>query len=297
MDSNRTTLKEYARGIVGGLLFSLPLIYTEEMWWRGFTAAPYNLIIYIVVTFLLLLGFNKYSGTRKGGSFLELCHESVEEIGLAFLTSFIFLLLISEVTFQMSIMEILGKVVVESMAVAIGISVGTAELGQKNEEDDQTQEGQESSESTETEGNQKEDDEMEDDAESGLGGLVSMVVLSLCGAVLFSSPVAPTLEIPKIAMALSTIHQVLLLILALLLSIVITYFSDFIGSKKNKIGLFEMFLHTMIGFLAAISSAFFLLWFFGRVNGHEYDLVIAQVIVLCIPGIIGASAGRLLIKA
>ena len=68
MDSNRTTLKEYARGIVGGLLFSLPLIYTEEMWWRGFTAAPYNLIIYIVVTFLLLLGFNKYSGTRKGGS-------------------------------------------------------------------------------------------------------------------------------------------------------------------------------------------------------------------------------------
>lgn len=296
MYSNRKTLKEYARGIVGGLLFSLPIIYTEEMWWRGFTAAPYNLILYIVATFLLLLGFNKYSGTRKGGSFLELCHESVEEIGLAFLTSFVFLLLISEITFQMSVMEILGKVVVESMAVAIGISVGTAELGQKND-DDQTQEDQESSGTSETGDQQKEDDEVKDDAGSHLSGLISLAILSLCGAVLFSSPVAPTLEIPKIAMSLSPIHQILLLILALILSIVITYFSDFIGSKRKKTGVFEMILHTMIGLLAAISSSFFLLWFFGRINGHEYDLVIAQVIVLSIPGIIGASAGRLLIKA
>lgn len=290
MDSNITTLKEYGRGIVGGLLFSLPLIYTEEMWWQGFTAAPYILIIYIAVTFLLLIGFNKYSGTRKGGSMLELCHESVEEIGLAFLTSFGFLLLIGEITFQMSVMEILGKVVVVSMAVAIGISVGTAELGQKNDEDDENQESQESEDTDK-------DSEKDKDPEPGLSGLISMVVLSLCGAILFSSSVAPTFEIPKIAIGISVLHQILLLVTGLLLSIVITYFSDFIGSRKEEIGIFEMILHTLIGFMAAIGSSFFLLWFFGRVNGFGLEVIVAQVIVLSIPGIIGASAGRLLIKA
>ena len=130
---------EYGRGIAGGLIFSLPLIYTSEMWLTGFIAQPFSLVIYILVTFLLLLGYNNYSGTRKGGTFMDLCHESVEEIGLAFLTSFIFLLLISQISFGMSLMEILGKVVIESMVVAIGISVGTAELGQRNEEEDEEQ--------------------------------------------------------------------------------------------------------------------------------------------------------------
>lgn len=30
------SLQEYARGIAGGLIFSLPLLYTMEVWWAGF---------------------------------------------------------------------------------------------------------------------------------------------------------------------------------------------------------------------------------------------------------------------
>ncbi|HEX4668040.1 MAG TPA: DUF2391 family protein, partial [Chthoniobacterales bacterium] len=30
------SLREYARGIAGGLMFSLPLLYTMEVWWTGF---------------------------------------------------------------------------------------------------------------------------------------------------------------------------------------------------------------------------------------------------------------------
>jgi hypothetical protein len=37
------SLQEYARGIAGGLLFSLPLIYTMEVWWAGFTSHPMRL--------------------------------------------------------------------------------------------------------------------------------------------------------------------------------------------------------------------------------------------------------------
>lgn len=290
MHTTKQTLKEYGRGIAGGLIFSLPLIYTSEMWQTGFLAHPLSLIIYILVTFMLLLGYNNYSGTRNEGSFQDLCHESVEEIGLAFLTSFIFLLLISQINFGMSLMEILGKVVIESMVVAIGISVGTAELGQRDEEEEEQRNSNGDTSESASENHDKTDEEAEDD------GLISMLVLSVCGAVLFASTIAPTEEILVIAVNSTPLHLVLMLLTALLLSIVITYFSDFIGSTKDETGLREMILHTLTGFLAAILSSFLLLWFFGRVDGNGHEIIIAQVIILTIPGIIGASAGRLLIK-
>lgn len=291
MQENKQTLKEYGRGVVGGLIFSLPLIYTMEMWWTGFIAQPHTLVICILITFLLLLGYNKYSGTRKGGTFKELCHESIEEVGLAFLTSFIFLLLISQINFGMSLMEILGKVVVESMVVAIGISVGTAELGQGNEEDQEAEHQKKNENSSNSVTN---DDKNENEAKDG--DLVSLLVLSICGAVLFASSVAPTEEILKIAATSTPVHLIFMLVAALLLSVVITYFSDFTGSRKEEIGFYEMILHTLIGFLAAIVSSFFLLWFFGRIEGNGHEIIIAQVIILAIPAIIGASAGRLIIK-
>jgi uncharacterized membrane protein len=50
------SLREYARGIAGGLMFSLPLLYTMEMWWAGFTSQPERLLLYIAATFALLIG-------------------------------------------------------------------------------------------------------------------------------------------------------------------------------------------------------------------------------------------------
>jgi len=47
------TLKQYGRGIAGGLLFSLPMLYTMEMWWAGFISSPLDLIIYLCVGILI----------------------------------------------------------------------------------------------------------------------------------------------------------------------------------------------------------------------------------------------------
>ena len=54
VQKNKETLKEYGRGVIGGLLFSLPLVYTMEVWWNGFTAPPAYLLTCVVVTFPLL---------------------------------------------------------------------------------------------------------------------------------------------------------------------------------------------------------------------------------------------------
>ena len=270
----KETLMEYGRGIVGGLIFSLPLIFTMEVWWSGFIASPGSLISAIIVTYILLLGYNRYAGMRKDTTFFDLCWDSVEEIGLAFIVSFVFLYLIGEISFNMSFDEIFGKIIIESMIVAIGISVGTAQLGASDNGDSG----------------------MEDDEKEAEPEFLGIVILSICGATLFASSMAPTDEVMEIAIASSTTRLLLIALLSLALSLVILHFSEFRGSNTGKTSMTAVVRTTTINYMIALIISFILLLFFGRVVDYGYEVILAQVIVLALPATMGASAGRLLIS-
>jgi uncharacterized membrane protein len=62
------SLKEYGRGLAGGLLFSLPMLYTQEMWRAGGLLGPERLLVGVLGTFLMLLGYNRFSGLRCDAS-------------------------------------------------------------------------------------------------------------------------------------------------------------------------------------------------------------------------------------
>ena len=209
---------------------------------------------------------------RKDTSFFDLCWDSIEEIGLAFIVSFIFLYLLGEISTNMSFDEIFGKTVIESMIVAIGISVGTAQLG------------------TETNDDSGIDDE--DDEPNFLG----IIVLSICGAVLFSSSVAPTDEIMEIANSINNFRLLLIVLLSLIFSAIILHFTEFKGSTQKKSTLQSVIQNTTINYMIAIIISFLLLYFFGRISDSGFEIILAQTIVLSLPASIGASAGRLLIS-
>lgn len=272
-DSIKETLKEYGRGLAGGLIFSLPLLYTMEMWWQGFTAEPYRHLVLVVVTYLLLLGYNAFAGIRENMNFKGVCWDSVEELALGFVVSFGFLFLIGKISWDMAIYEMTGKVIVESMVVAIGISVGTKQLGQGNP----NKEGKESK-----------------PALNAHKVLIKVFILGLCGSVLFSSTVAPTMEILKIAVESEPIHLLFMVLVSLILSALIMFFIDFMKTEKRgevrTIG-----VHVLICYVAAISTSVFLLWYFDRLEERSFSIIVAQIIVLNIPGSLGASAGRLII--
>lgn len=262
------TIKEFGRGIVGGLLFSLPLLYTMEVWWTGFIASPEKLLAFIIFTFLLLLGYNRHAGMKPDSSFQEILRESVEDIALAFVVAFLFLLLISKVDLSMSFSEIVGKVIVESMIVAIGVSVGTAQLGEQ---------------------------QADADKKSRDSRFLQMIVLGICGAALISSSVAPTEEILQIAITSNGRELLLMILVSLLISAVILFYSDFKGSGSIKVSFGKIIRHLVINYFIALIVSLMMLWFFGRIGGYGLSLVIAQTIVLAIPASLGASAGRLLI--
>lgn len=268
------SLKEYGRGVAGGLLFSLPLLYTMEMWWTGFIADPQRFIIYTLVTFALLIGYNRFAGLHEEVTYWDIVMESTEEMGLGLLLGAAVLWLVGQITPAMSLDEIAGKIVVESMVVAIGISVGTEQLGGggKNKQGDGGQEGAVS--------------------------LAHQLVMSACGAVLVAANVAPTQEIVVIGVD-ATPEKLLGLVLAsVAIGAVILYFSEFRGAQhgQSPSGAMDMVGGLVVMYGVALVVSAFMLWFFGRFEGLDLPMMLAESVVLAFPASLGASAGRLLIS-
>jgi len=269
------SLREYARGVAGGLLFSLPLLYTMEVWWAGFTSHPWRLAAYVAATFALLLGYNYYLGLRRDTGFGEVVIDSVEEMGLGLLVAFLILWLLGRVTLDQPTTEIVGKTTVEAMTVAIGVSVGTSQLG--------------------AEGVGEDDKGVGDEGGPHFGG---QVVIALCGAVLFAANVAPTEEIVMIAVEVSAWRLLGLVLLSLALSALILYYSEFAGSKKfvRFDARHDVLVGTVITYAVALLASAAILAFFGRFDGQALATCVAQTVVLGVAATLGASAGRLLLQ-
>lgn len=260
-------------------MFSLPLLYTMEMWWAGFTSQPERLLLYVAVTFALLLGYNRYAGMRRDASWLEVAIDSVEEMGLGLMTAGLMLFLLGRITPEMELNEILGKLVMEAMTVAIGVSIGTSQLGSSGGADEQ-------------------DKGLKKGLAPRTADFGNQLVLALCGAVLFAANVAPTEEIVLIAHSISSWRLLGLALLSIAFSALILFYSEFRGSKQfaAKTGAMHIISMTAVSYGIALLASLMILWFFGRLDGEPIVTCAGQTVVLGVAGALGASAGRLLLQ-
>jgi putative integral membrane protein (TIGR02587 family) len=270
------SLREYGRGLAGGLLFSLPLIYTMEVWWTGLIARPERLLVYFASIFVLLLGYNRYAGMRHDASWVEVLVDSVEELGLGIVTAAFVLYLLGRISPTMSFDEILGKIIIEAGIVAIGFSIGTAQLGGDA-----------------------------DKKEAGMTGsrreaasFVGQMVIALCGAVLFAANVAPTEEIIMIAVETSHARLLGLAAFSIAIGTLILFFSSFRQSTRvSSAGShLDVIAGSAVTYAIALVASAGILWFFGRFDGCALDICVRETVVLALPGVLGASAGRLLLQ-
>ena len=266
------SMREYGRGLAGGLLFSLPLLYTMEVWWAGFLAQPARLLVYLIAVFIVLLGYNNYAGIRHDSDWADVVVDSVEELGLGIVTAAGILFLLGQIGTDMNVPEIIGKIVVEAGIVAIGFSVGTAQL--------------------------------EDHHDVGRGSnehpsLMSQATLAFCGAVLFAANVAPTEEIPVIAMEIGAARLLMIMLVSAAIGALILYFSNFKQSKKfsRAEGGGQALMGATMSYAVALIASAAALWFFGRFDGVGAGMAFAQIVVLSLPSAIGAAAGRLLLQS
>ena len=265
------SFREYGRGVAGGLLFSLPLLYTMEVWFAGFLMPPHRQLAYVLFALVLLLGYNRYAGLHPDTTWTEVAIDSIEEMGIGLLVSAAVLFLIGRLSWEQDASEMIGRIVVEAVTVAIGVSVGTAQLG--------------AGERTGMKGRD----------EGSIGG---QLTLALCGAVLFAANIAPTEEIVLIGIELSGVHLALLGVGTMVLATLVLYFSDFLGSRRwaRAEGPFAMFRGAVVTYAIGLVASAAILWVFGRFDGMGAAAIAGQTVTLAVASTVGASAGRLLLQ-
>ncbi|WP_205760866.1 TIGR02587 family membrane protein [Luteolibacter luteus] len=268
--------REYGRGIAGGLMFSLPLLYTMEVWWTGFVLHPGRILLYILATFILLILYNRFAGLRRDASIVEVAIDSVEEMGIGVVIAAAILWITGRIDSGMDLSEISGKITMEAMTVAIGVSVGTAQLGA----DDDGDEG------------------LSGDDGRGSEGYLPQAAIALCGAVLFAANVAPTEEIQVIAMESRPGNLLLLALCSLALGGLVLHFAEIQGHHLHVAR--DSFLASARGvittYAVALTAGAACLFFFGQFDGQPLRMILAQTIVIGVPAVLGASAGRLLLQ-
>lgn len=295
--TNSESLEEYGRGVAGGLIFSLPLLYTMEVWWAGSIAHPYRLLVYILATFVLLLGYNRYAGLRRDASMTEVAIDSVEAIGIGISLATLVLFLLGRISFEMPIGQAVGLIVIQAMTVAIGVSVGTAQLGAGGEEDEglgeasasEPRQGSNKGTGNNTEKNRPKEKDVH------FGG---QMVLAFLGAVLFSANLAPTEEIVIVAIETSWQRLMGLAVLSLFIAFLVLHYSDFKGASEfvRADHPTVILLGTVLTYAIALGVAALILFFFGRFDGVTMFTALAQTVTLAVAGTLGASAGRLLLQ-
>jgi putative integral membrane protein (TIGR02587 family) len=260
-----------------------------EVWWTGFTVHPVRLLIYVLTTFTLLLAYNRYAGLRRDASQLEVAIDSVEEMGLGLVIAAVMLWLLGQINTDMNLTEIGGKIIVEAMTVAIGVSVGTAQLGGEAKQEGDTGMQGEDSQPSSTPVPFLADDE---------GDFGGQIAIALCGAVLFAANVAPTEEIIVIAIETSISRLLGLALVSIVLAVLILFYSDFTGSHRfSQIrGIKSILFGAIVTYAIALVAAAAILWFFGRFDDTTLFICLAQTVVLGLASTLGASAGRLLLQ-
>ena len=271
------SLQEYGRGLAGGLMFAMPLLFTMEVWWAGFILHPLRILLYVAATFGLLLLYNRFVGLRQDASFLEVVIDSVEEMGLGILVAALVLWLTDRLSADLTAAEIGGKIIMEAMTVAIGVSVGTAQLGAPDDGD----EGLSGAENG-------------DEAKS----YIPQTAIALCGAVLFAANIAPTDEIEVIAMEIPPLKLLLLAVFSISLASLILHFAGFRGAVGHTAADTSLLKArgVVTTYAVALVASASSLWFFGKMDDKPPHIVIAQTVILGVPAVLGASAGRLLLQ-
>lgn len=279
------SLQEYGRGVAGGLIFSLPLLFTMEVWQASFSLHPGRLAFYLLTTFALLLVYNRFAGLRdEKATWWECAVDSVEEMGLGLVLAAWVLWLSGRLDAPMSLLESGGKIVMGGMSVAIGVSVGTAQLGaaQNSSQDDSRDESEKS-----------------DEKENRGDDFLSQMALAFCGAVLIAANIAPTEEALVIAEETSPLKLLLIALFSLTLGAYVQFFAGFRGSAglaadRSALNLARLMISTYAVALLASASTLF---FFGRFDGESPQICAAQTVVVGLAATLGASAGRLLLQS
>jgi putative integral membrane protein (TIGR02587 family) len=258
------------RAFGGAIIFSLPLLMTMEMWWHGFYMDNFRLILLTIMSIPLLAATSHYSGFETTSGLIDDLRDAFIALAIGAITSLIILTLLSQITLDSNLDTIVGKILPQSVAAAIGASLARSQLGS---------------------GNKKKSSER---SISYFGEVTIMLI----GALFLAFNLAPTEEMILLAFLISEWQAIGLGLLTIGLMHAFIYAADFMGQESvpESVPMSHVFLKfTVAGYAVAFVTSLIILWIFERTVGMSAHLIIMSAIVLSFPAGIGAAAARLVL--
>lgn len=285
--------RDLLRAIAGGSIVGLPLLYTMEMWQHGMTVSELHLLMLLGATLLVNFAFCFLSGFRMETSIREAAMESVTAVGVGIVYSAVILWLIGELRFSISAAEILGKVLLEAIAVSIGISFADAQMRGKS----RTGKGPGQHEADSDNGGQPDTKEKLSPSDRQLRADLRDFAAALAGSTVFALNVAPTEEITRIAGRLPPLQLFALLGASLLLCYIILFAAEFREHQVHVESVFQHpFAETILTCAVALTVSTVLLFLLGERSLLTHPATFtASVVTLGLPAIVGGAAGRLIV--
>ncbi|HBB31717.1 MAG TPA: TIGR02587 family membrane protein [Cyanobacteria bacterium UBA8803] len=282
-------LQDILRGISGGFLFGIPLMYTMEVWWIGSHVEPPLLLAALAATYLVVFLLNRTEGfrNRSSGGLRDDAMDSVEALAIGILCTTFMLILLRRITWDTSLDEMLGKVIFESVPFSIGVALSRSLLNGDRVGSNQVQETKPktASHSQRNKVNVKE--------------TMGDISATLIGATIVAFNIAPTDEIPMLAAATSPPWLIAILVSSLLISYNIVFVAGFINQHKRhqQLGLFQTpETETVICYLVSLLASVLMLWFFHQLTFNDpWFLWLRYTLLLGLPATIGGAAGRIAI--
>jgi len=269
-------IKELVRGAAGGFLFGVPLIYTMEVWWIGSSVSPPLLLLTLAATAVVVFLMTRTAGFRRTRStdVIDAAIDTVEAIAIGLVSAALMLVLLRRITFDTALSEMLGKTIFESVPFALGVTLANQFL-------DDT------------------DSEKQDEPEDNLNETLTDIGVTLVGALIIAFNIAPTAEVPTLAIAISWPWLLLVMATSLLLSYTIVFGACLRNQDKRRQqrGLFQDPLsETIMSYLVSLCAATLMLCFFHQLNFSDpWALWLRYTLLLGLPASIGGAAGRLAI--
>ena len=273
------------RGLTGGFLVGIPLIYTMETWWIGETVSMPRALAFVAIAYVVTLGFVTVTGFRgqRPGS-RHPATEALEATGLAVVVALVTLALLHQIHTELPLDVVVGRIAVDMLPITLGISVAHLILAPR-----ETRLGDEH-------GGLPGDGEAEPDSPRWQA-LVLDLGAAFTGALFMSLSIAPTEEVPMLATEVRPLSLALVILFSLALTYGIVFEAEFRGRERRRQtpGPFQRpATETVLAYLAALVTCAGVLGLYGQIDvGDDWFVVFSQVVVLGLPAAIGAAAGRL----
>ncbi|NJM75821.1 MAG: TIGR02587 family membrane protein [Acaryochloridaceae cyanobacterium RU_4_10] len=279
----RRELNDLIRGISGGFLFGVPLLYTMEVWWIGSSLEPPRLLIAIAITSTIIFLINQTTGFRSASNIRirDTLMDTVEALALGLFCTTCILVLFQEINLETPLGEALGKLIYESVPFAIGVALSNQLL--RDEPDEKPHQPN-------ARANQSH-------PKKELNGTIADIGATLIGGIIVAFSVAPTDEVPMLAASTSGPWLLALIAVSLLISYAIVFAANFSNQTKRQRqqGIFQHPVsETIASYLVSLVAAALMLWFFDKLSASDpWSTWLRYAIILGLPTTVGGAAGRL----